>query len=283
MSGSSTTVSMRQGAILREAVSEVRETLGDVFSSLALERAVFGLFFTGVKLSDGHGGVSYTPIKSLPEAVCCPSSARAMPSSGELRGRGVDELLEGLFSGNPLRRTLGIAVLNALSTACLEAGRHEGSLQVGADALDDLDVGEDREVVVVGALAPFLKALKRRARPYTVLELDPSTLRPDELPFYRPAADAAAVVPRADLLVVTGTSLLNDTLEGLLALARPEAEVVVVGPTASMLPGAFFRRGVDVLGGVLVTDPDALLNVIAEAGSGYHFFGRSAERVVIRP
>jgi hypothetical protein len=41
------------------------------------------------------------------------------------------------------------------------------------------------------------------------------------------------------------------------------------------------RRGVDVLGGVRVTAPDAFLDVLMEGGSAYHFFGRSAEKVVL--
>ena len=51
----------------------------------------------------------------------------------------------------------------------------------------------------------------------------------------------------------------------------------MVGPTASMLPDAFFRRGVYAVGGVRVTDPDPLLDILAEGGSGYHFFGKYAE------
>jgi hypothetical protein len=30
-----------------------------------------------------------------------------------------------------------------------------------------------------------------------------------------------------------------------------------------------------------VTDADRVLNVIAEAGSGYHFFGKGAEKAVL--
>lgn len=56
----------------------------------------------------------------------------------------------------------------------------------------------------------------------------------------------------------------------------------LTGPTAGMLPDAFFKRGVTVMGGILVTKPDELLDVIAEGGSGYHFFEKSAERIVIR-
>jgi len=57
--------------------------------------------------------------------------------------------------------------------------------------------------------------------------------------------------------------------------------VVMVGPTVGLLPDAFLRRGVDVMGGVRVTAPDAFLDLLAEGGSGLHFFGRSAEKVVL--
>ena len=34
-------------------------------------------------------------------------------------------------------------------------------------------------------------------------------------------------------------------------------------------------------GGVYVRDADALLDIIAEAGSGYHFFGKFANKITI--
>jgi len=57
--------------------------------------------------------------------------------------------------------------------------------------------------------------------------------------------------------------------------------VVVVGPTVGLLPDAFLRRGVAILGGVRVTDAGRFLDTLAEGGSGHHFFGQSAERVVL--
>ncbi|HOC46085.1 MAG TPA: DUF364 domain-containing protein, partial [Syntrophorhabdaceae bacterium] len=69
----------------------------------------------------------------------------------------------------------------------------------------------------------------------------------------------------------------------LLRMRRREARAVVVGPTVSMLPYAFFRRGVNAMGGILVTDADSVLDVLAEGGSGYHFFGKGADRIVIEP
>lgn len=275
--------SKHQTGILGETREEIGRTLGASLDDLLIERVVIGIFFTGVQLSDGQAGICHTPIKSIPEAVCCPSSARAMPSTGQLRGAKAVDVVEQMWTGTDIRKALGIATLNALSASCrAHAGLSEEMLETGTDALDAVPLADDDHVVVVGALAPFLKTLKRRGRPYRVLERDPSTLRPDEMPFYAPAEEAPLVVPDADVLVVTGTSLIYDTLEELLSLARPEATVVVVGPTASMLADALFRRGVDILGGVRVTEPGLLLDTLSEAGSGYHFFGRSAERFIIR-
>lgn len=88
-------------------------------------------------------------------------------------------------------------------------------------------------------------------------------------------------MPKADNLIITGTTLINDTLEDLLAMKKADAKVVVVGPTVSMLPKAMFDRGVSYAGGVYVRDADALLDIIAEAGSGYHFFGKFANKITI--
>ncbi len=271
------------GIILRETHEQIQSVLGEEIKEITLERVVIGLFFTGVKLSNGIGGICFTPIKTIPEAVCCPSSAKAMPSSGRLIGKPVLELLQGLYKTNSLHKAIGIAVLNALSETCWQKSPPQKYVvQRGIDALDAVDIPEEAYVVVVGALAPFLKKLVMRDRPFTILEMDPSTLKPHEMPFYLHGSRAAEVIPKADVLVITGTTLINDTLDELLHLAKPEAHIVVVGPTASLLPDAFFKRGVDLLGGISVTNPDELLDLLAEAGSGYHFFEKSADRTVIR-
>lgn len=271
------------GAILRETQEHIQSVLDKEITKITLERVVIGLFFTGVKLSNGLGGICFTPIKTIPEAVCCPSSAKAMPNSGRLKGKPVLELLKEIHKGNSLRKAIGIAVLNALTETCWrKSPPQDYTVQSNIDALDVVEIPEEAYVVVVGALAPFIKKLKKRDKPFTILEMDPSTLKPYEMPFYVHGSRAAEIIPQADVLVITGTTLINDTLDDLLQLAKPEAHIVVVGPTASLLPEAFFQRGVDILGGISVTNPDELLDLLSEAGSGYHFFGKSADRTVIR-
>jgi uncharacterized protein len=268
--------------ILNETIGGVTDILGGELDGIAVERAVIGLFFTGVKLSNGHAGACATPLKTIPEAVCCPSSAMAMPFPGKLRGRPVRELLREAFSDHGVRRAVGIACVNALAARCWEVRPHPlVELSRGIDAFDANEFSPDRQTVVVGAFVPFLRELKRRGLPYLVLEQDPATLKPEEMPFFRPANAAREIVPLADILLITGTTLLNDTLEDLLSWARPEARITLVGPTVGLFPDAHLRRGVDILGSVRITDPDGFLDLLAEGGSGYHFFGRAAEKVAL--
>jgi uncharacterized protein (DUF4213/DUF364 family) len=152
-------------------------------------------------------------------------------------------LMRDALSGNGLRRAVGIATLNALAELAWRRRPCLGiALLPGADAFDAREIRPGERVVLVGAFIPFLKELKRRHQPYLVFEQNKAALKPEEMPFYRPADLAAEIVPGADVLLITGATLLNDTLEDLLALARPGGRVTVVGPTVGMLPDAFVAR-----------------------------------------
>jgi uncharacterized protein (DUF4213/DUF364 family) len=268
--------------ILAETIAAIGGILGRSLDAIRVERVVVGLFFTGVKLDNGVAGACATPLAALAHTVCCPSSALAMPFPGKLKGRSAVEVAREALTGHGIRRAVGIAAVNALADCCWRRRPHPGAKLIpGVDAFDAADIRHGDKVVVVGAFIPFLKELKRRRQSFVVLEQDPATLKPDELPFFRPATQAAQVVPDADVVLITGATLVNATLEDLLALARPEARVAVVGPTVGMLPDAFLARGADVLGSIRIREPDAFLEVLAEGGSGYHFFGRSAEKIVL--
>ena len=274
---------MPRPALLAETTDLLHAILGPDLAGLTVSRVVVGLFFTGVMLSDGATGAAATPLRELREAVCCPSSAAAMPLPGKLAGRPAGDLLRQLDAPDPIRRAVGVAAMNALTAAAWARRPSPAvSLEPGVDAYDAARIRPGERVVVVGAFVPFLKALKAAGQDWTVLEQDRATLKPDELAHFRPAAEAEAVLPAADVVLITGTTLLNDTLAGLLGLARPDARVVVVGPTVGLLPDVLLARGADILGGIRVTDPEGFLDCLAEGGSGYHFFGRSAEKLVLR-
>lgn len=274
---------MNTSSLLSDLHAAALERLGPEIESLRIERAVLGIFFTGVKLNNGAGGICATPIKTVPEAVCCPSSAHAMPTPGKLSGLDVRQVLRDLDRPPGLRRGLAVATLNAVTeTLWMRDGPPAGAEVLGGDAFDALELRPGQSVVLVGAFPPYMRELRRRGQPFKVLELDPATLKPEELPYYVPAAQAAQVIPFADVLITTGTTLLNDTLDGLLQLLRPGARAAIIGPTATLLAEPYARRHVAIVGGTRVTSPDTLLDLLAEGGSGYHFFEKTVERLTLR-
>jgi len=140
---------------------------------------------------------------------------------------------------------------------------------------------KEASVAVVGAIIPVIRRLKKRAGTWWIIEKDPRTFKGDEIPHFISSDRSEEVLGKADVLIVTGATIVNQTVEKLLECANVEAEIAVVGPTASMLPKPFFDRGVRLMGGVWVKNTDALLEILAAGGSGYHFFDTHVDRIVI--
>ena len=268
--------------ILEESALLVEQFLGDDIDSICVERVVVGLFFTGVKLSNGFGGICYTPIKDIPEAVCCPSSAGRIFDPAQIRGLSVKDILSALTSREPMKTAIAIAALNALSAVCWDRGMSGNyEVKLDMDAQEAVRMPEGTSVAVIGAFVPTLRALTQRGGTWWVIEQDPKTLKGEELVHFVPAEQSQQIIEKADVLIITGVTLVNHTLEEILKFARPNAEIAVMGPTASLLPEPLFDRGVRVVGGIRVNQPDELLDVLAAGGSGYHFFDRLAARVVM--
>jgi len=264
---------MAERAVLKATIGIVRRELGPILDAIAIERVAMGEFFAGVKLSSGHAGA-------------CSTHGLNLNTGGQstgLRGHKADYLLDAAADATGLERVLGIATLNALAQLAAESRAPAGCEEVdGLDAFAAAEVQPNETVVVIGAFGPFLRRLRGIGARHVVLEKDPALLKSHELPHYRPAHLAPDVVPHADVVFITGATLANETFGGLIALARPAARIILVGPTVPIIPDAFFDCGVGIVAGIRVNDPDAFMDVIAQGVPGYMFFGASAAKVVLR-
>jgi uncharacterized protein (DUF4213/DUF364 family) len=269
-------------SILEEAAQLVKQKLNGDFEDITIEKVVIGLFFTAVKLSSGAGGVCYTPIKDIPQAVCCPSSAGRIFDPDKIIGMKAKDSLIALSSPEPIKTAVAISTLNALSATCWARGlTGDYHMRMNMDAQDAVRMPAEKSVAVVGAFLPTLRALKKRGGQWWVIEQDPNTLKGEELAHFVPAEKSETIVSTADVLIITGVTLVNHTLEGILGAAKVGAEIAVMGPTASLLPEPLFDRNVRIVGGVWVKKPDQLLDCVAAGGSGYHFFDHLATRIVM--
>ena len=248
--------------------------------ALAVEDVRIGVFYTGVRLASGHAGVAFTP-RDMPDAVCCPRTAAEMPAAGKMQGASAWELAAYARADSPLKRAVGVATINALSALLMERQGLPGyRLLAGADALEAISITSEDRVALVGAFIPFIKALKGRVQRLSIIDKHPQILKADELSLWRPPTEAPEVLSQADVAVITGSALVEGGLDELLELCRGSREVALAGPTASMHPEPLFRRGVTAVAGIAVRDPDRLLQIVGEGGSGY-FFDVAAEKMAI--
>ena len=175
-------------------------------------------------------------------------------------------LTQYIQSPNPVAVVVGFATLNALL-------KPDETLIEDIDAADWLvEHGRDRRVAVIGRF-PFIDdELAPVAAQLWVFELKP---RAGEYG----ADDLASIIPQADILAITGSTLVNHTLAGILALASPTAKVMLLGPTTPLTP-VLFDFGVDLLAGVLIDDVEAVMAAVAQGATFRSMAG--VRRVTIR-
>ena len=266
--------------ILEELIEIIR---GEVRTAkIKVDDIVVGVFYTGVKLSTGHGGVAFTPVQEIPDAVCCPKSHGQMPKSGHLSGQPLDEVLMDSMNPSPLKSAIGVAAVNAISQKILFDGKYEKHKAIFyMDVIDAIKIKPTDTVAMVGAFTPYIKRLEGNVKKRYVIERNPRAMVKGGTPLH-PEELSKKLLPKADVVIASGSTVVNHTVGEILRLSSRAREVVLSGPTASMIPDPFFKRGVTVMGGVKIIDADRMLKVISEAGSGYALQKECAAKMLFK-
>lgn len=171
---------------------------------------------------------------------------------GRIEQLPLGELMTWTDSEHPIERSIGMAALNSCLPLDFQKFFTGNGLELAARH------GKGKNVVMVGHF-PHLDEVRRVAGRFTILEKRP---QPGDLP----AEEAPRVIPEADLVAMTGITCLNDTIEGLLALKKPGALFIVLGPTVPLSP-VLFEAGVDIIGGSWIDDAGPALSMLAQGGT----------------
>jgi uncharacterized protein (DUF4213/DUF364 family) len=92
---------------------------------------------------------------------------------------------------------------------------------------------------------------------------------------------ASAALPECQVVLISATTLLNRTVDALLDLVGPAREVAILGPSTPLLSELFAGRGVTLLAGVQVVDPDQVLRIVSEGG-GTRQLGKAVRKLTVR-
>jgi uncharacterized protein (DUF4213/DUF364 family) len=267
-------------SVIAETIKILEEKSPISLQGVKVDDLVIGIFFTGVKLSAGHAGCAFTPIGEVPEAVCCPTSAARMPQAGDLEGRPVSEILNYSLDPNVLKSAIGVATLNALSQLIIETDdRPEYQIVKEVDGFDLLKIQPEETLSLIGAFGPYIRRLKMMGNPLFIIEKNPQALRSDEMKYFKSESEMPSALKKSDVVIITGTAIVNHTIDNILSFITNGQRTAIIGPTASMIPDAFFKRGVHVMAGVRITEPDLMIKILKQGGSAYHLLKECSEKI----
>lgn len=175
-----------------------------------------------------------------------------VPQAGDLESLSVRDLAAFIQADQPTLVSVGAATVNALLPQHPETWQEINAEDVIAK------YGARKSVVLIGHF-PFISRLRPRVGKMDVLELAPQE---GDLP----ASAANKILPQADVVAITSMTLLNRTLDGLLKLCKPQAMVILLGPTTPLSP-ILFDYGIDLLCGSVVIEIDPVLQTLRQGGN----------------
>ena len=223
--------------------------------------------FCALELADGSVGLSYLWL-GYDRAHLRELLAAAAPALLDVRS-----LSRWYGDGEPARRALGFAALNAISQHLF--ARAAFTPDTATSSVSLLGPGEGDHVGMIGLFPSLVDRILAAGARLTVAELNPELVRDDGR--YRVTLDGREL-SACNKVISTSTVLLNDTLDDVLAACRGASYFGIIGPGAGCLPDPLFARGVNTVGGAGVVSRERLIASL----TGGKRWGEGVEKYCIR-
>jgi len=222
--------------------------LYDIFLNQArrvkVETLSLGLGYTAVATSDGGIGLAYTYFADK-------KSCMILNKHIDYEGQSADQLLEKIKSANTVERSMALALVNALN--------YNDALNLPEDhdnhiMFDRFKINQGRRVAMVGYFPPLVSVFEKKGVLLEVLDI--SRGLGEKKDFYDKLKHWAQV------LMLTSTSVLNNSTEDILANVGQTVKTVMLGPSTPMVPEAFEHLPVHMLAGTVPVDKEKTLKAI---------------------
>ncbi|KAF1086680.1 hypothetical protein SPSYN_00399 [Sporotomaculum syntrophicum] len=199
--------------------------------------AVVGISLIAVELDDDNVGVSYVLREDL-KAGCS-----IFPYVQDIIGRDAVDIAQWSISGGDnLQKGIGIAVLCAASASQHLDDCETPERPFGVNARETDTVG------MIGYIAPVVNLLGPRVNKLYVFDKGISQIGGSNSDVF-PIEEQPSLLPTCDIVVLSGTTMINGTIDDLLKLCEQAREIVMIGASTPMFPAAFLATRVTVLAG----------------------------------
>lgn len=264
--------------ILEDTLNLLKSKYKIYFENLIITDIRIGLYLTAVKLSDDSYGIAST----LSNDILVNNAKKLRDfdifSPSRIKGEKVKTLFETTKDYNIIK-SLKMAVLNAISSKIISDSDYK--IFENTDPVDLIDLSQNKVITIVGAFHTYIEKIADTQNKLNVLELNENALTADYKKFYIPAAQFAEVLPVSDIVIITGLTLINDTIDNLLSSVNPNSQVIITGPSCGVIPDILFQNNVKIIGATRILKPDLLFGIVGEGGAGYHLFKYCAQKISI--
>jgi uncharacterized protein (DUF4213/DUF364 family) len=257
--------------ILEKTVELIKQTylIHDV-EPPKISKVILGLGYTGVKITT-HESDSFLGLAATVPSIVDNTNCSKMEFAGNLTNIALFELMEWSFDPPNIRKIVGLATINAASQHIFKIKNSYTKLK--DDLLTQLNIDKGTKITVIGLMKPLIRKLSKITKSITLVENSiPVAAEFNEFKFRNKIDQLRNKDFSTDLLFCTGTSLINNTIERILELFRNKArKIILIGPSASMIPDILFENGVNIVGGMKILDSEAVIRVIQEGGGTKSF------------
>ena len=230
------------------SMMKLNQTLYQLFESKAqqvvIDTLCLGLGYTAVTTSEGGIGLSYTYFGDK-------KSCMVLNEHIDYEAKPASLLLEKIKSDNSVERSMALALINALN--------YEAALALPEDNDNNImyakfKIGTDAKIAMVGFFGPLVRNFKEKRVPLEIL--DESRGLGHKQDFYHKLGNWAEV------LMLTSTSILNQSTEEILANIGEKVKTVMLGPSTPMTAKAFEHLPVHMLAGTVPIDKEKTLKAV---------------------
>lgn len=232
-------------------MEKTKAVLQDILSSLEIDYNVSDIrtcmYWTAV--TSYRCGLASTMAASI-----LPSQEHQVECAGHLLPKGAIELAQLSFSSRILEASIGIATINSMIPI-------DESLCIYLNAEAEIRTqGVGKRIAIIGHF-PFVKRLRAEAKELWSFEL-PGRGHPGDFV----GDEIETLLPQAEVVAITSTTLINHTLGRVLDLIAPDAYKMMLGPSTPLSP-VLFDYGFNAASGSVVVDRDVVLNCISQGAN----------------